>query len=99
MDHNDPRYDNCFDMQLAALDQLRAVRHRLLPLHQRQRLDDIVRSFIGMQLAEAIDRVTAVGFDGWLRECVARDVAAIENDRSDHGEDRLLNHLFKGEPL
>lgn len=93
--NTDPGYDNRFTEQLQALDRVRAVQRRLLPLRQRDRLDDIVRCFVGMQLDEQVDRIVAVGFDQWLREGVGEHIAALTAPtRTDHGEDTLLRRLF-----
>lgn len=93
----DAGYDNHFDEQLAALDQVRQVQRRLLPVRNRERLDDIVRCFTGMRLDTAIDRIAAVGFDEWLKEGMALHTgAAITAQWSGHAEDALVQEIFYG---
>ena len=72
MNEDDPDYDNRFAAQLAALSQVNAVRLRLLPTVQRECLCRIIRSFMGLQLAEAIERVAEVGFSTWQDELLDR---------------------------
>jgi len=72
MDTDDPDYDNNYAAQLAALDQVRAVQFRLLPIDQREQLATTVRSFIGLRLDEAIDRVVQAGYDTWYDEMMDR---------------------------
>lgn len=88
----DPRYDNCFDAQLAALDQVRAVQRRLLPVSQRERLDNVVRCFVGMQLADEIDAIAAVGFDQWIQRGMKQHVDRL-TAHTDHGEAAVLESL------